>query len=47
MGYTNAQTVSRGARCPKCGEDETDRLIWREDVVKCATCGTIYSPEGL
>lgn len=31
--------------CPDCGESNTDRLIWQDDVfVRCDTCGTIFSP---
>lgn len=31
--------------CPKCGERHVDKLEWIMDhVVKCATCGTEYSP---
>lgn len=32
--------------CPDCGESNADSLIWRDDVlVRCDTCGTVYSPE--
>ncbi|HPF38953.1 MAG TPA: hypothetical protein PK093_09940 [Phycisphaerae bacterium] len=31
--------------CPGCGERDMDRLIWiDDDRVRCAVCGTLYSP---
>jgi rubredoxin len=33
--------------CPQCGERRSDYLVWTEDEsVRCATCGTVYSPDG-
>ncbi|GIW78793.1 MAG: hypothetical protein KatS3mg105_0600 [Gemmatales bacterium] len=31
--------------CPRCGEDDIDRLVWvDDDLVRCESCGTIYDP---
>jgi uncharacterized Zn finger protein len=32
--------------CPKCGERDADRLVWRDEQVECRTCGTVYEPRG-
>lgn len=32
-------------RCPGCGEDDIDWLVWIDDKqVRCGRCGTIYHP---
>lgn len=32
-------------RCPRCGEDEIDWLVWIDDErVRCDHCGTLYNP---
>jgi hypothetical protein len=35
-----------GPTCPKCGEDDIDRLVWIDDgeKVRCESCGTVYDP---
>lgn len=31
--------------CPKCGQRQSDLLIWQDDDrVRCFSCGTIYDP---
>ena len=30
--------------CPKCGENRVDWLVWQDELVTCATCGTVYDP---
>lgn len=40
-------TVDPDEVCPNCGEDLVDNLVWEadeSDVVRCATCGTLYAP---
>jgi formate dehydrogenase maturation protein FdhE len=37
------------APCPTCGNDDVDTLIWDDpdggaEFVRCAVCGTRYSP---
>jgi hypothetical protein len=33
------------ARCPRCGEDDIDQLVWIDDQqVRCASCGAVYEP---
>jgi hypothetical protein len=35
----------RRPMCPSCGEDDLDRLVWREDEhVTCETCGFTWDP---
>lgn len=36
--------VDAGYACPGCGERNEDRLVWHENVVRCAACGTEYVP---
>jgi hypothetical protein len=36
--------VDAGYACPGCGERNEDRLVWHENVVRCAGCGTEYVP---
>lgn len=36
--------VDAGYACPGCGERREDRLVWQENVVRCAGCGTEYVP---
>jgi ribosomal protein S27E len=38
--------VNPDDRCPECGENRVDYLVWDEDgeYVTCATCGTVYVP---
>jgi len=39
--------VLPGFACPSCGERRLDRLAWLEpdyEAVRCATCGTEYTP---
>lgn len=32
-------------RCPRCGEDDIDLLVWIDDErVRCDHCGTLYNP---
>jgi hypothetical protein len=40
------ETTNRVAfPCANCGEADSDRLLWQDDeLVRCETCGTIYSP---
>jgi uncharacterized Zn finger protein len=39
------QVVLPGDECPRCGEDDADRLVWLDDErVRCAGCGTVYEP---
>lgn len=39
------ERVSPGCRCPLCGEDDIDRLVWiDDDRVRCDRCETIYNP---
>jgi len=41
-----ADTVDIEDACPKCGEQEIDKLWWiDDDQVECDTCGTIYTPQ--
>lgn len=40
--------VSPDDACPKCGQDQSDMLIWiDDDQVRCASCGTVYAPSGV
>lgn len=40
------ERVRPECRCPCCGEDEIDWLIWIDDErVRCGRCGTIYPPD--
>lgn len=36
--------VDAGYACPGCGERREDRLVWQENVVRCAGCGMEYVP---
>lgn len=40
--------VAVGDACPKCGVRAADKLVWDadEETVRCAGCGTVYSPGG-
>jgi hypothetical protein len=39
--------VAADDACPRCGEDQTDLLVWLDDDrVRCFTCGTVYQPGG-
>lgn len=39
--------VQPGDACPTCGERDADRLVWLDDErVRCAVCGTVYTPGG-
>jgi len=44
----NAQAdelVAEADACPKCGERNTDNLVWQDTgKVKCTTCGKQYTP---
>lgn len=34
-----------GPACPRCEEDDIDRLVWIDDEkVRCDSCGTVYDP---
>ena len=37
--------VSDDAKCPTCGEQDADLLVWLDDErVQCSTCDTVYYP---
>jgi hypothetical protein len=36
--------VDAGYACPGCGERREEHLVWHENVVRCAGCGTEYVP---
>lgn len=39
------ERVDPAFRCPRCGEDDVDQLVWDEnEMVSCANCGNIYDP---
>ena len=52
MGTNEYDLVEPKFACPCCGERRLDFLVWQDDdaqhpdddVVKCATCGTVYDP---
>ena len=43
-------SVRKGDKCPNCGEDDIDNLVWTnfpyaiKDNVFCTTCGFSYEP---
>lgn len=41
--------VAREDACPKCGERDSDRLVWIDDGerVECQQCKTVYQPGGV
>lgn len=39
-----ADVVPVANACPACGERRTDRLVWKDDLVHCARCGSEYRP---
>ena len=42
---TAEDRVPRVDGCPDCGNDEMDRLAWRDDdLVECGDCGRVYEP---
>ena len=46
-GAVEANLVAPGFACPSCGERRLDQLAWLEpdhELVRCATCGTKYTP---
>jgi hypothetical protein len=41
----NGDLVPPEDACPKCGEQNVDRLVWiDDDNVRCGTCGKRYRP---
>ena len=42
-----APLLNPGPRCPDCGEDDLDRLVWDEDGedVECQRCGFCWAPD--
>jgi len=42
---TEGELVAESCNCPRCGERRMDWLVWREDEVRCASCGYQYNPE--
>ena len=41
-----ADVVAVANACPGCGERRTDQLVWNDDMVQCARCGTRFRPPG-
>lgn len=41
-----AGKVDNGFECPRCTEDDIDRLVWDKDgeTVTCSNCGKVYKP---
>jgi len=39
------EPVAEEDACPKCGERQSDNLVWQDDeTVRCANCGHRYQP---
>lgn len=36
--------VAPECACPECGERHVDRLVWKDDLVRCASCGITFDP---
>ncbi|MGD9855843.1 MAG: hypothetical protein AB7U20_12935 [Planctomycetaceae bacterium] len=36
--------VDAAFACPECGERHVDRLVWEDDLVRCASCGITFDP---
>jgi rubredoxin len=36
--------VAPDCACPECGERHVDRLVWEDDLVRCASCGITFDP---
>jgi hypothetical protein len=36
--------VAPECACPECGERHVDRLVWEDDLVRCASCGITFDP---
>jgi hypothetical protein len=36
--------VAPECACPECGERHVDRLVWEDDLVRCASCGITFEP---